>query len=65
MPTDTERIDFLQKLLDQKRYTGRAILRFSTTGRGWRLHETSNPKGKTSVRETMDIFMEEYDRRRR
>jgi len=34
MPTDTERLDFLQALNDQKKYTGRVVLRDSRTGRG-------------------------------
>lgn len=39
--TDTELLDYLQKLTDEQNYTGEVILRRSTTGRGWRLHETS------------------------
>jgi hypothetical protein len=56
MPTDKERLDFLQKLNDRKLYTGKVILRESTTGRGWRLHETSR-EGTTSVREAIDNAM--------
>ena len=58
MTTDTERMDFLQKLTEQHAYTGKVILRSSTTGRGWRLHETSHPEAKTSVREAIDAYME-------
>jgi len=57
MPTDKERLDFLQKLTDQKSYTGKVILRSSTTGRGWRLHETSWKGAVFSVREAIDNFM--------
>ena len=39
-PTDTERLDYLEGLLAQKRYSGCCILRWSYTGRGFRLHET-------------------------
>lgn len=38
---DTELLNVLQKLNDKAEYTGLCILRMSTTGRGWRLHETS------------------------
>ncbi len=40
--TDTELLDALQSLNDRSDYTGKCILRMSTTGRGWRLHETSD-----------------------
>ena len=56
--TDKDRIDFLQRLTDQKKYTGDVILRVSTTGRGWRLHETSQLGATSSVREAIDTFME-------
>ena len=51
---DKERLDFLQKLNDRKKYTGKIILRESNTGRGWRLHETSRGGGFSSVREAID-----------
>ena len=57
MPTDTERLDFLQKLTNRRHYTGKVILRESYTGRGWRLHETSNVEATPSVREAIDKFM--------
>ena len=38
-----DRINYLQALLDDEQYTGRAILRMSTIGRGFRLHETKLP----------------------
>lgn len=57
MPTDTERLDFLQALTDLSRYSGHVILRHSRTGRGWRLHETTRPDGVRSVREAIDNYM--------
>jgi hypothetical protein len=42
--TDTERIDLLE------------ILRLSSTGRGWRLHETEKTDGYPTVREAIDNF---------
>jgi len=55
--TDTERLDFLQKLTDRKNYTGKVILRESFTGRGWRLHEHRGPEAVSSVRDAIDNFM--------
>jgi hypothetical protein len=55
--SDKDRIDFLQALTNKKLYSGRVILRISTTGRGWRLHETSNSDGIHSVRKAIDFFM--------
>jgi len=56
--SDTERLDFLQKLTDEKAYSGQVILRDSTTGRGWRLHETMNQEGaSSSVRDAIDKYM--------
>lgn len=57
MPTDKERLDFLQQLTEQKAYTGRVILRDSDSGRGWRLHETSFEEGVPSVRTAIDKYM--------
>lgn len=61
---DTERLDFLQALLERSRYTGKCTCRWSTTGRGWRLHETSlgerdpSTHSYASVREAIDKFYE-------
>lgn len=52
-PTDTELIDFLQALTDEAQYTGRVVLRDSTAGRGWRLHETSKGAALTNVRQAI------------
>uniref|UniRef100_A0A6H1ZPJ8 Uncharacterized protein n=1 Tax=viral metagenome TaxID=1070528 RepID=A0A6H1ZPJ8_9ZZZZ len=60
--TDEDRIDFLQELTNKEHYTGKVILRESTTGRGWRLHETSHPQGSSSVREAIDNTMKNMKR---
>ncbi len=58
--TDTELLNVLQGLNDEAQYTGKCILRMSTTGRGWRLHETSeedfvNPQ--KSVRQAIEDWV--------
>ena len=55
--SDTQRIDGLQELLGQ--YTGRAVCRWSTTGKGWRLHESSGPRAVKDVRQAIDAFLDE------
>jgi len=57
MPTDEERLDFLQQLTNDSQYTGEVILRMSVIGRGWRLHETSQAGAVPSVRVAIDEFM--------
>lgn len=59
MKTDKELLDYLQLLLDDVKYTGKCILRNSRTGRGWRLHETSQPGGSRDVREAIGNHMDE------
>jgi hypothetical protein len=54
--TDKQRIDGLQKLLG--RYTGKAVCRWSTSGRGWRLHEHSGPDAVEDVRKAIDAFLD-------
>lgn len=56
--TDTERLDFLQQLTEKGSYTGTVLLRNSTTGRGWRLHETSWPGAVTDVRQAIDNYID-------
>lgn len=56
MSSDTELLDFLEKLNTQKHYTGKCILRMSITGRGWRLHETSKNGSSNTVREAIEKF---------
>jgi hypothetical protein len=50
--SDTELLDWLDKQ-SGKEYTGKVVFRWSTTGRGWRLHETSRDGAHTSVREAI------------
>jgi len=57
MYTDKERLDFLQKLTDEKNYTGKVILGESSTGRGWRLHESSITGAFNNVRQAIDSFI--------
>lgn len=54
--TDTQRIDGLQKLLG--RYANKAVCRWSTTGRGWRLHEHPGSDAKEDVRKAIDAFLD-------
>ena len=58
MMTDTELLDALQKLNDDKAYTGKCILRLSSDGRGWRLHETIRPFGRHNVRNAIEEFVQ-------
>jgi len=51
---DTERLDALQRLLDKKMYTGLAILRPSTTSRGFRLHESGQEGSSNDIRKVID-----------
>jgi len=57
--TDTELLDFLQKLTNERRYTGTVILRDSDTGRGWRLHETSGEGAVPDVRQAIENYIEQ------
>jgi len=59
--TDTDRINFLESLLDRPG-AGRVICRWSRTGHGWRLHETGTMQkdvkwGHPTVRMAIDDFM--------
>lgn len=56
MPTDKERIDFIQELTEG--YGGGWVLRRSLTGRGWRLHETSAIAAVPDVRDAIDRTIE-------
>jgi hypothetical protein len=55
--TDTELLDFLQKKLDEKRYGGKIICRWSSNGRGIRLHETEIEGAVSDVREAITNFI--------
>ena len=53
--TDTERLDALQSMLGQ--YSQSIACRWSESGRGWRLHESS--KGTTTdIRTAIDEFLD-------
>lgn len=56
--TDKDRLDFLQMLTNKGEYTGKVIMRNSTTGRGWRMNETSWPGAVDDVREAIDNYMD-------
>ena len=56
--TDKQLLDFLQAKNDEARYTGKCVFRMSTSGRGWRLHESSKKAAKKSVRETIGDAIE-------
>lgn len=51
VPTDTERLDWLDLLTGS--YTGLVIWRRATQRPGWRLHETSRKGAKPTVREAV------------
>lgn len=55
--SDKELLDFLQKKNNESSYTGLCIFRMSSTGRGWRLHETSTQGASISVRKAISIAM--------
>lgn len=59
--TDTELLDWLEKQNKKSAYTGLCIFRWSTTGRGWRLHETSASGASTSVRHSIMLAMERQE----
>ena len=53
--TDTERLDWLQ---NQTTGYGGWVARQSTTGRGFRLHESEHPDNLPTVREAIDLAMD-------
>lgn len=57
--SDTELLDWLQAQLDKTQYTGRALFRWSSTGRGMRLHETSQFGTVPSIRQAIINAIEE------
>lgn len=56
--SDTELLDYLEGMLDREEYTGEAILRWSETSRGMRLHETSREGAADSIRKAIIQHME-------
>ena len=57
MRNDKELLDWLEEQNTKKIYTGKCIFRWSSTGRGWRLHETSEG-GVDSVRDAINAAIE-------
>lgn len=55
--TDTEILDFLQKMLDKKKHTGKCVCRMSPYGYGLVLFETQRKEGRQSVREAVVEYM--------
>ena len=55
--TDKEMLDWLQSKLEESHYTGRCLFRWSSSGRGWRLHETSHSGAFNTVREALEVGM--------
>lgn len=58
---DQKRLNKLQALTEKQNYTGAVVMRMSDTGRGWRLHETSQDGADTDVRDAIDRFFAEHD----
>ena len=56
---DTKLLNFLQEQTDKADYTGKVICRKSTTGRGWRLYETSEGDAVSDVRQAIRNYMEQ------
>lgn len=59
--TDTQLLDWLELQHAKAHYTGRCIWRWSRTGRGWRLHETSDDGASQTVREAIMKAMSDDD----
>jgi hypothetical protein len=57
MFTDKEILDWLQAQNNKSSYTGQCVFRWSSNGRGWRLHETNIDEGVTDVRQAIVIAM--------
>jgi len=51
--TDTELIEFLEEQNKKSKYTGKCVFRWSNTGKGWRLHETSDNLSFPTVRQAI------------
>ena len=58
LSADRTRIEYLETI--NGTYTGRVILRMSSTERGFRLHETSREGSERTVREAIDKHMREH-----
>jgi len=51
--SDTELLDWLQEQLSKAQYTGKVIFRWSSNGRGIRLHETTQFGAVSSIRQAI------------
>lgn len=58
LSADRHRVDYLEVLNGS--YTGRVLLRMSSNGRGFRLHETSRDGAYKTTREAIDAHMREH-----
>lgn len=59
--TDTDLLNFLQQLTNKAAYTGKVVCRDSSTGRGWRLHETHAYNAVSDVRQAIMNYMKDLD----
>ena len=60
MISDTKMLDWLETQLQKGNYTGKCIFRWSSNGRGFRLHETSLDGAVSTIREAIvNAMMEE------
>jgi len=57
MISDTEMLNWLEAQLQKGGYTGKCIFRWSNSGRGFRLHETSLDGAVDTVRESIENAM--------
>ena len=55
---DSKMLNWLEAQNEKAFYTGKCIFRWSSSGRGWRLHETDHELAATSVREAIKQAME-------
>ena len=60
---DSDLLNFLEERNCDSKYTGLCIMRDSTTGRGWRLHEAAN--GFSTVREAIEDYKKSYIERKK
>lgn len=56
---DTARLEWLEKMHRENNYSDRCIWRLSTTGRGWRMHSSTEYNGSETVRAAIDAAMED------
>lgn len=56
IPTDTELLNFLQRFIDQKNYTGNVIARVRSAG-GLAIQETRMPGAVPSIRDAIANLM--------